>query len=155
MKTFEEFKKKLGYMESGGRYEIENEYGFLGKYQFGKPRLLDLGISIDNYGKFTHPLLYKKAKKITKKEFLNNPELQEEVFRAHVNDLKEIILKRYGHYLGKKINGVKITLSGAIAGAHLVGLGGLLKWLKTGKEVKDAYNTSVSTYVSLLGDYEV
>ena len=150
MKTYEQFKDALGFRESGGEYDIVNTFGYLGKYQFGKPRLYDLGFSIDGW----HPKGRKVRTIMVVKEFLNSPALQDWVFINHVKQLKRIILKRYSKYLGKKILGVEVTLSGLIAGAHLKGLGGLRQFLN-GVNNKDAYGTEIIEYVDKFGGYEV
>ena len=33
------YKEKMGYLESRGRYDVKNRYGYLGKYQFSKTTL--------------------------------------------------------------------------------------------------------------------
>ena len=150
MKTYEQFKDALGFRESGGEYDIVNTFGYLGKYQFGKPRLYDLGFSIDGW----HPKGRKVRTIMAVKEFLNSPALQDRVFINHVKQLKRIILKRYSKYLGKEILGVEVTLSGLIAGAHLKGLGGVKQFLN-GVNNKDAYGTEIKSYIGQFGGYEV
>ena len=55
------FLNDIGFRESGNRYDITNKWGYMGKYQFGKTTLKGLGF------------------KVTKQEFLNNPQLQEDI----------------------------------------------------------------------------
>ena len=50
------FLTALGHRESGNRYHVVNRFGYMGKYQFGKSTLKTLKI------------------KVTKEEFLNNPD---------------------------------------------------------------------------------
>lgn len=154
MKDFEAFRNDLGEQESNNNYKAVNRYGYLGRYQFGKARLLDLGYSIDNYGKNTRPILYARSIKITKGEFLNNPKLQDELFIKHVKDLKETIKKQYARYLNKTHRGIYLTLSGLVAGAHLVGLGGLRQWIRGG-EVKDGNGVKVETYIKKFAGYDI
>ena len=40
------FLSKLGYKESGNRYDVVNSYGYMGKYQFGRSTLEGLGYYI-------------------------------------------------------------------------------------------------------------
>ena len=61
-KSYVGFKEALAFKESRGDYKTINEYGYLGKYQFGKGTLKLVGI-YDSIG------------------FLNSPALQEPVFR--------------------------------------------------------------------------
>jgi len=77
---FDEFAKAIRERESSNRYDIENKFGYLGAYQFGKARLLDLGYSIDDYGKKSHPEKYKKAMKVSKEKFLKSPHMQDGAF---------------------------------------------------------------------------
>ncbi len=154
MNSFEDFREAIKKRESGGNYKAVNQFGYMGAYQFGKPRLLDLGISIDGFGKTSYPQKYKNAKKMTKEEFLNNKELQDEIFKKHCIELAKVIKLRYGHYLNKKINNVLVTLSGLVAGAHLVGLGGVKKWL-SGDKVYDGNKVSVEEYIKKFGNYNL
>jgi len=154
MKNYQAFAEAIRQAESSNRYDIKNRFGYLGAYQFGKARLLDLGISINDFGKYLHPVAYKKAKKMSEEEFLKNKELQDEVFREHCKQLARVIKKRFSYLLNKKHRNIKLTLSGMIAGAHLVGLGGLIKWIN-GKEVKDGNGVSVEVYLKKFQDYDL
>jgi len=60
-------------------------------------------------------------------------------------------------YLGQTINGVEITQSGLLAGAHLVGYGGLKKYLTSNgaDDVKDGNKTPISQYIQKFGGYTV
>ena len=62
--SHQQFLDAIGYRESSNRYDVVNKYGYMGKYQFGKSTLKGLGF------------------KVTKEEFLNNPELQEQAMIA-------------------------------------------------------------------------
>ena len=65
------FLTDIGFRESGNRYDITNTWGYMGKYQFGKSTLKGLGFEV------------------TRKEFLNNPQLQEEAMMALLLHNKE------------------------------------------------------------------
>ena len=130
-KNFEAFAEALGQRESGGRYKIVNAYGYLGKYQFGLARLYDLGYTERKEGtKGYRNSAFRWKKGYSQSYFLNNPNFQERVFREHCKNLIIQIKRKFSKYLGKQINGVDITLSGCIAGAHLGGIGGVRKFLK-------------------------
>ena len=60
-------------------------------------------------------------------------------------------------YIGKTINGVKITESGLLAGAHLLGAGGLSAYLKSDGKAKaiDRSGTHVSKYLEQFADYDI
>ena len=150
MKSYKDFRDALGFRESGGRYDSLNSFGYMGKYQFGKPRLYDLGFSIDGW----HPKGRRQKAYLTKKEFLNTPSLQEMLFLKHVAQLKHLITKRYSKHFGKKILGIEVTLSGLVAGAHLKGLGGVRQYLR-GINNKDGYGTEIVEYVKKFGGYHL
>lgn len=150
MKPYAEFKNALGQRESGNNYQIVNTLGFLGRFQFGKPRLWDLGFSIDGY----IPKGRAPKKIITKEQFLNDPQLQDQLFDKHVKDYNGYANKRFSEFLGKEINGVIITASGLIAGAHLKGMGGVRDFLN-GQDNADAYGTQISEYINKFKDYEI
>src|SRR4030067_437283 len=62
-----------------------------------------------------------------------------------------------GKYVGQTINGVLITESGLIAGAHLKGPTGLRKYLESNGEndVTDGFGTPISSYIRDFGGYDV
>lgn len=148
--SFNLFATELGKRESGGKYDIVNKWGFMGKYQFGKPRLYDLGYSLDGW----HPKDRPMKTYLSKVKFLTNPELQEKIFLKHVKDLKKQITKKYSQYFGTKVDGITITLSGLIAGAHLLGMGGVSAFLR-GEAGEDALGTSIREYVSKFANHNL
>jgi hypothetical protein len=130
------FKEDLAMSESSNKYDVVNDKGYMGKYQFGDARLEDFKNANKDY-------------KFTKKEFLNDPSLQEDVFSWHVEDINNYIDSRgLDKYIGTEINGVTITRDGLIAGAHLGGKTGLKNFLSTGKDKEDSYGTSISEYIT-------
>lgn len=161
MKTLQNFLNDLGARESGGNYKIINKYGYVGKYQMGEAALIDSGYykkisgnyNNDWTGQFTG-----KDNVYSLKDYLNSETAQEN---------SQIIFKKkqWGYlkavkadkYIGKKINGYVITPSGLLAGAHLKGAGCVIKYLQNnGKgDYKDAFNTSIETYIQKFADYDV
>ena len=89
---------------------------------------------------------------------MNNPKAQE---NAQIAFKKKQwgYLKAVGavDYLGLIINGIVITPSGLLAGAHLKGAGSVIKYLRSGgKEIgKDAFGTSVESYIKNFAGYDV
>jgi hypothetical protein len=144
MKDFEQFKKDLGFRESGNKYYCVNSLGFLGRYQFGKPRLYDLGFSIDGFT----PKGFAPKKIITKEQFLNDPQLQDALFTKHIKGLCNSIRNKYPEAIEK------YTLSGLAAGAHLKGLGGVKQFLN-GIDNADAYGTEISEYIKKFAGYNL
>jgi len=81
-------------------------------------------------GSATRKALVAEWKKpLSSETFLSDPELQYNVFMQSTKSHKEAIDKEYKDYIGQKINGKTVTLSGLLAVAHLAGLPGLKGWL--------------------------
>lgn len=136
-KFFIGYKEAIGHKESRGKYKKVNSLGYMGKYQFGATTLKAVGIHDKN-------------------EFLNSPKLQEKAFVAllaiNKSKLKDIIEK----YEGQVVSGILVTESGILAAAHLGGAGSVKKFFKhEGKRYfKDAYGTSIRSYMREFGGYE-
>lgn len=136
-KNFDGFKEALAFKESQGNYFTVNTYGYLGKYQFGKETLKLIGVNDPN-------------------DFLNNPELQEKAFVANTKRNKWILRKDIKNFVGKVVDGVKVTESGILAAAHLAGPGSVKKFLRSyGKEnFKDGFGTTVRGYMKKFSGYD-
>ena len=131
------FLSAIGFRESGNRYDITNTFGYMGKYQFGRSTLKGLGY------------------KVSKKEFLNNPDLQEEAMLSLLNHNKEKLQQYIDVYDGKTINGIYITESGILAAAHLGGQGSVRRYFRNGKVFKDGYGTKITSYMSQFSGYDI
>lgn len=136
-KFFIGFKEAIGFKESQGHYNKINTLGYLGKYQFGLETLKTIGIS-------------------DSASFMNNPKLQEKAFIALLKKNKWELKEEINNYSGKIVGGIKVTESGILAAAHLGGAGSVKKFLKSnGKRyLKDAYGTSLKSYMKNFGDYD-
>ncbi len=155
------------------QYQVENSLGFMGKYQFGEPLLIDLGYyqaetfymhgaDRNNWqGRWTgkHGIDSKAA-------FQGSPEVQEtairEAFALNLSCIKDALAEQgqsIDGYLGqvKTFDGktVTISLSGLLAGAHLSGPYGVAKLLLEGLAVNDEFGTSILKYVDEYGGYDV
>jgi len=137
-KSFIGFKEALAVRESAGNYKAINDYGYLGKFQFGKETLKIMGIK-------------------NTKEFLANPELQEKAFVLLLQKNKWILRKEIKKYEGKVIGGVLITESGLLAAAHLGGAGAVQKFLKTkgSESFSDGFGTNIKTYLKKFAGYDM
>jgi hypothetical protein len=129
------FLTALGHRESGNRYHVVNRFGYMGKYQFGKSTLKTLKI------------------KVTKEEFLNNPNLQEEAMRKLLIYNKKRLKKYIDKFDGQVINGILITESGLLAAAHLGGAGSVKKWFRTGKIKQDGNGVKITQYMEQFSGY--
>ena len=143
------FKYKMGILESGGNYGIVNQFGYIGKYQFSRRTLRRL----INKG-------YLKADKEEMKGFRTNPELQERAMDALITaNLSTLRNYKLGKYVGRDVNGVKITLEGMLAAAHLLGPYSVKHYLTNNGSLKTIYikgvrvskfdgnGTSIETYL--------
>lgn len=137
-KSYVGFKEAVAFKESQGDYRTINEYGYLGKYQFGKGTLKLVGI-------------YNTT------EFLNSPALQEAAFYANASRNKWILQRDIKRFVGKTINGVKVTESGILAAAHLAGPGSVKKYLRSwgAQAFSDAFGTTIKHYMKRFGGYDV
>ena len=133
----ENFLDAIGFRESGNRYGITNKWGYMGKYQFGRSTLKGLGF------------------KVTKQEFLNDPQLQEEAMMALLLHNKEKLQLYIDTFDGKTINGMLITESGILAAAHLGGQGSVKRYFKNGKVFKDGFGTKITSYMNKFSGYEI
>ena len=137
-KAYVGFKEAVGFKESGGDYKSINEFGYLGKYQFGKGTLKLVGV-YDTIG------------------FLNSPALQEAAFYANASRNKWILQRDIKRFAGKTINGVKVTESGILAAAHLAGPGSVKKYLRSwgAQAFSDAFGTTIKNYMKRFEGYDV
>jgi hypothetical protein len=136
--SFVGFKEALAFKESQGDYFTINTLGYLGKYQFGIGTLQLMGV-------------YNATK------FLNDPTLQERVFRTNLARNKWILRRDIHRFVGKRVKGIEISESGILAAAHLAGPGNVKKFLRSyGQwDVQDAYGTSISNYLEQFSGYDV
>lgn len=133
------FLAKLANLESGGKYTVVNQYGYMGKYQFSLSTLNSIGLNV------------------SQSIFLENPELQEVAMKMLMKKNKTLLAKYIGKYQHKTIGGIFITESGLIAGAHLGGAGSVIDFVESGgiKDFKDGNSTPISKYLSQLGNYHL
>ncbi|RFB01675.1 calcium-binding protein [Parvularcula marina] len=158
--TYEEFFEALRQRESSGDYSVISTGGYLGAYQFGEAALVDLGFVYNDGSPFDNDFngtFTGKYDVFSVEDFLDSPSAQdlaaEEWFsllwaRIRFNDLE--------FYDQQTLNGVTLTKSGMIAGAHLLGVGGLRDFILSGgtDAGADGNGTSITEYLTLLGNYE-
>jgi len=133
----ENFLYAIGHRESTNRYDVVNPWGYMGRYQFGRRTLKGLGF------------------KVTKKEFLSNPQLQEEAMMALLLHNKEKLQKYIDVFDGKTVNGMLITESGILAAAHLGGQGSVKRYFKNGKVFRDGNGTKITSYMEKFSGYDI
>ena len=146
-KPWPEFAEAMRQRESGGDYQVVNRFGYMGAYQFGLLRLQDLGI-VDAQGNW--------LKGLTKQKFLDSPTVQDATFVAHVARLAKIITERYEKYLDSmSVGDAPVTLSGCVAVAHLLGLGGVSDLLSSQIDRRDGLGTTATDYLREFAGYDI
>jgi hypothetical protein len=133
----EMFLNAVGMRESSNRYDVVNGWGYMGKYQFGKRTLKNLGYDI------------------SKKEFLNSPHIQEMAMLDLLSHNKKILQSYINQYSGVIVDGTKITESGILAAAHLAGPGNVKRYFKKGKQFKDGNGTKLTSYLINFSGYKL
>ncbi len=135
--SFVGFKEALAFKESRGNYFSVNEFGYMGKYQFGRETLALYGIRDTS-------------------AFLRSSELQEKAFILNTERNKWVLRKDIARFVGERINGVLVTESGVLAAAHLAGPGNVKKYLRSyGRhDFQDAFGTSIQYYMKRFSGYD-
>lgn len=135
----EEFMLSIAIRESNNKYKTISKYNMYGKYQFAPMTLRHFGIR--NY-----------------KTFLYNESLQDSLMilnmKQNAYSLSELIETLDGTYWGD----VYITKSGLLAGAHLMGPGGVLSYFYPeiyNFRVKDANGIHVLEYIREFSGYDL
>ncbi|MCC5603473.1 LysM peptidoglycan-binding domain-containing protein [Nostoc favosum] len=170
--SFQDMLLALGRRETGQEnppYNIENQLGFIGKYQFGEALLIDLGYYQANfyYGNGASRNEWQgtwtgKNGVNSKQDFLNNQNNVQEtaIQEAFALNLSRINsqLRQNGlsvrQFIGQQRGGVVITISGILAAAHLRGEGGVVQLLLYNQVSQDENGTSILTYLREFGGFQ-
>ena len=138
IRNHNKFLDEVGFRESSNNYKAVNQFGYLGKYQFGRKTLNAIGFkAISNY------------------EFLSNPEIQEEAMLVLLQKNKHTLRREIKKYVGETVNGIYITESGILAAAHLGGAGNVRKFFRKGHEFEDGNGTKMTSYMIRFADYNL
>jgi len=138
IKTHNLFLQDIGFRESTNNYKAVNQFGYLGKYQFGRKTLNAIGF-----------------KDVTNREFLANPSIQEEAMLVLLKRNKYTLRREIKKYVGKTIHGVYITESGLLAAAHLAGAGNVRRFFRKGYEFRDGNGTKMTSYMVKFSNYDL
>lgn len=135
----EKFLDHMAARESDNTHNVVNRFGMMGKYQFDPNTIKVLGF------------------KVTRNQFLTNPELQDSVMvaylRANNKELNTLITK----YENKVVKGVKVTRSGVLAAAHLAGSRNVKLFFQNAdwNGRTDANGTSIREYMQTFSIYNL
>ena len=138
VKNHSTFLDAIGFRESTNNYKAINQFGYLGKYQFGRKTLNAIGF-----------------KDVSNREFLSNPSIQEEAMLVLLKKNKRTLRREIKKYVGKTINGIYITESGILAAAHLGGAGNVRKFFRNGKNFADGNGTKITSYMKQFANYKL
>lgn len=144
----------LGMRESKNNYASCNDYGYIGRYQFGSEALVRTGVcnNIKNADTFRKEFI----KLSDSLRLIYWPKYEQDIAMDNLVLFNEKVLKEYiKYYDGKTINNIKITKSGILAAAHLAGPYGVKKYFKKGFNPSDDYGTKISDYLNLFSDYNM
>ena len=138
IRNHNKFLDEVGFRESSNNYKAVNQFGYLGKYQFGRKTLNAIGFKdISNY------------------EFLSNPKIQEEAMLVLLQKNKHTLRREIKKYVGETVNGIYITESGILAAAHLGGAGNVRKFFRKGYEFEDGNGTKMTSYMIRFSGYNL
>ena len=156
------------------QYHVHNTIGFLGKYQFGEPLLIDLGYYTPAASGFYGSTATNEWKGTwtgkngvhSKEDFMS--EVQElairEAFAMNMGVIDTYLSqagKTLDDFLGNEFtytqNGAEntavVTMSGILASAHLQGPGGVAQLLLNGTVSHDEYGTNILSYMDKFGGF--
>jgi serralysin len=167
--TYQDFLIALGHTESSNRDWYVNSNGYAGYFQMGESALRVTGY----YGPDSTPAKMDlldgwtdkaKAEGIgSLQDFLGNHAFQEKAITAYFSYLWE---GQWGQnfegsnlkeFVGQTIGGVKVTVSGLMAGSHLVGANNVEAFLRSGGVTvpTDPFGTTVVEYLTKFGGYDM
>ena len=138
VKNYSSFLNAVGHRESTNNYKAVNQFGYLGKYQFGRKTLNAIGLD-----------------SVSNREFLANPNIQEEAMSILLKKNRHTLRREIRKYVGDTVNGIYITESGILAAAHLAGAGNVKKFFRRGYEFKDGNGTKMTSYMVMFADYDL
>jgi integrating conjugative element protein (TIGR03758 family) len=155
-----DFLRGLATLESRVNPAARNRYGYVGLFQMGEAAFKDAGFyqgdptrANDWTGSWTGVHGVRSLQ-----DFHARPDAQVKAVVAYHNAVRAQI-RQLGldRSIGTTVNGVAVSLSGLVAGAHLVGVGNLKSLIDSrgGTVPRDGNGTSVTAYMSALGGCEV
>lgn len=151
-----QFLELLAARESTGRYDATNGQ-YLGRYQIGNDVFMDIGFKDKETGQWTN--LATSLGVDDKDSYLQN-QVAQEVAILFALRMDYFYVSYHGDdtHIGDYADGVKVTESGLIAAAHLVGHNSLHKAFtqeKSWDSTRDGNNVKASTYMEEMGGLDL
>ena len=135
------FMRHISLAESGHNTTIVNQYGMLGKYQFAPTTMKGI-----------------LGKEVTSEQFLQDETLQDKAMVTLMRRNRSFLRKVIREFNGQTLNGILVTESGILAGAHLVGPGGVLAYFypeKYDATTVDRNGTTIENYMKKFAGYSL
>lgn len=157
---YADFLAAVAQRESSMNPNAVNRLGYVGLFQMGTMAMTDAGYYTPNgtrnnswQGSWTG-----KGGVTSLSQLESNPDLQIQAVNAYYQRVEGYI-SSYGlnQYVGQTIDGVLVTQSGLVAGAHLVGIGELQRYLNSGGAYvpKDGNGVPITQYIQQFAGYSL
>jgi len=158
--SYADFLAAIAQRESSMNPSAVNGLGYVGLFQMGTMAMTDAGYYTPNgtsnnswQGSWTG-----KGGVTSLSQLESNPDLQIQAINAYYQKVEGYI-SSYGlnQYVGQTIDGVQVTPSGLVAGAQLVGIGALQKYLNSGGAYvpKDGNGVPITQYIQQFAGYSL
>lgn len=154
--THTDFLHDLAVRESGLQPDEMNPHGYIGLFQMGEAALQDAGYyrgDLTRRNDWTGAWTGRDGIS-SRADFFARPDAQVQAIVAYHNGLvAQIRRSELDRTIGSTIGGVEVTLSGLVAGAHLVGLGNVQAFVNSsgGTLPRDGNGVPITTYMAELG----
>jgi integrating conjugative element protein (TIGR03758 family) len=158
--TYDDYLVALRAFESGNKPGIVNGSGHVGWYQMSEDAMIDAGYykrdGTPTTNDWNRSFFTGKNGINSIADFLASPAIQTQAITAYnQKQWGYITAMKLDRAIGRTINGILITESGLLAGAHLVGIGGLQQFINSNGAIvpRDGNKTPITKYVSDFGGF--
>jgi integrating conjugative element protein (TIGR03758 family) len=154
--THTDFLHDLAVRESGLKPNAINQFGYIGLFQMGEAAMQDAGYykgDLTRRNDWTGAWTGRDGVS-SLADFFSRPDAQVQAIVAYHNSLvAQIKRSGFDQAIGNTVGGVEITLSGLVAGAHLVGIGNLRTFINSSGRTlpRDGNGIPITTYMAELG----
>lgn len=165
--SYDDFIEAVAQRESGGNDQLVNGR-FVGRWQLSEELVGDFASArteFDVYsdtdyqdgvfdGRWTGAFGIDSLQ-----DFLDNRAVQEGIFRAYLDEISSALTSSgLIGWAGQTLNGDRITETGLLAAAYLIGVPALADWLDAadkGNVPRDGFGTPVTEYLSIFSGYDL